>query len=70
MSSHDEWRSIIASALDWEQAHAKFDSAVEGLAPEIARKAAGQFSAFGVDARRAHPANAARSARLLPESRL
>ena len=35
MSSHDEWRSIIASALDWDQAHAKFDSAVEGLAPEL-----------------------------------
>ena len=34
MSSHDEWRTIIASALDWEQAHANFDSAVEGLAPE------------------------------------
>jgi hypothetical protein len=30
----NEWRSIIASALDWEQAHAKLDSAVDGLAPE------------------------------------
>jgi len=29
-----EWRSIIASALDWEQAHAKLDSAVDGLAPQ------------------------------------
>ncbi len=34
MASHDEWRTIIASALDWEQAHANLDSSVEGLAPE------------------------------------
>jgi uncharacterized damage-inducible protein DinB len=43
MSTHDEWRSIIASALDWEQAHAKFDSAVEGLAPELRGKLPDNF---------------------------
>jgi len=25
------WRSIVASSLDWEQAHASFDAAVKGL---------------------------------------
>jgi len=43
MASHDEWRSIIASALDWDQAHAKFDSAVEGLAPELRGKLPDNF---------------------------
>jgi uncharacterized damage-inducible protein DinB len=27
----NDWRHIVASALDWEQAHAKFDSAVANL---------------------------------------
>src|SRR5215831_811107 len=27
------WRQIVASSLDWEQAHATFDAAVKGLAP-------------------------------------
>lgn len=35
MPERDSWRTIIASALDWEQAHAKLDSALEGLAPEL-----------------------------------
>ena len=29
------WREIVASALDWEQAHVSLDRAVEGLAPEL-----------------------------------
>jgi DinB superfamily len=29
------WRGIVASSLDWEQAHASFDSAVSGLAPSL-----------------------------------
>jgi hypothetical protein len=33
--SHDPWRVIIASALDWEQAHAGFDAAINGLAPDL-----------------------------------
>ena len=31
----DAWRDIVASALDWRQAHATIDDAVEGLAPEL-----------------------------------
>jgi uncharacterized damage-inducible protein DinB len=27
-----DWRTIVATALDWEQAHAGFDKAVDGLA--------------------------------------
>ena len=35
MAAREEWRKIVASALDWEQAHASLDHAVEGLAPEL-----------------------------------
>ena len=28
------WRQIVASSLDWDQAHASFDAAVKGLAVE------------------------------------
>jgi len=31
MASRQDWRAIVASSLDWEQAHAKLDSAVKGL---------------------------------------
>jgi uncharacterized damage-inducible protein DinB len=31
----NEWRSILASALTWEQAHASLASAVDGLSPEL-----------------------------------
>jgi len=43
MASFDEWRGIIASALDWEQAHANFDSAIDGLAPELRGKRPDNF---------------------------
>jgi DinB superfamily len=29
------WRSIVASSLDWEQAHASFDAAIKGLPPSL-----------------------------------
>ena len=29
------WRGIVASSLDWEQAHASFDAAVKGLKPSL-----------------------------------
>jgi len=29
------WREIVASSLDWEQAHAGLERAVEGLAPDL-----------------------------------
>jgi uncharacterized damage-inducible protein DinB len=35
MSAKEEWRAIVASALDWDQAHAKLDDAVKGLAPAL-----------------------------------
>lgn len=38
MASANEWRAIVASALDWEQAHASLSSAVEGLPPELRGK--------------------------------
>jgi uncharacterized damage-inducible protein DinB len=31
MATGQDWRAIIASSLDWEQAHAKLDNAVKGL---------------------------------------
>jgi hypothetical protein len=35
MAASDDWRRIVASALDWEQGHAKFDAAIEGLSPAL-----------------------------------
>jgi uncharacterized damage-inducible protein DinB len=31
MTPPEDWRRIVASALDWEQSHAKFDSAIADL---------------------------------------
>lgn len=31
----DSWRTIVAASLDWEQAHASFASAVDGLPPKL-----------------------------------
>ncbi len=35
MTEKQDWRAIVASSLDWEQAHANLDSAVKGLAPQL-----------------------------------
>jgi len=35
MSDTSGWREIVASALDWEQAHASFDRAVDDLPAEL-----------------------------------
>jgi len=35
MTDTPTWREIVASALDWEQAHVGLDRAVEGLLPEL-----------------------------------
>ena len=35
MATAEAWRRIVASSLDWEQAHASLDHAIEGLAPEL-----------------------------------
>jgi len=34
MTKKEEWRSIVASSLDWEQAHASLESAIKGLMAE------------------------------------
>lgn len=35
MSKSAGWREIVASALDWEQAHVSLDRAVDDLPPEL-----------------------------------
>lgn len=35
MTEKQDWRTVVASSLDWEQAHAKLESAVKGLAPPL-----------------------------------
>ena len=35
MTDTPTWREIVASSLDWEQAHVGLDRAVEGLPPEL-----------------------------------
>lgn len=35
MATTDTWRGIVASSLDWEQAHASFDSAIDELPPYL-----------------------------------
>jgi uncharacterized damage-inducible protein DinB len=35
MKPHDDWRTIIAGSLSWEQAHATFDAAVDKLPPDL-----------------------------------
>jgi uncharacterized damage-inducible protein DinB len=38
------WREIVASSLDWEQAHAGFDHAVKSLAPNLRGKRPENFA--------------------------
>ena len=38
MASDDGWKAILASSLDWEQAHASLDNSVKNLAPELRGK--------------------------------
>jgi uncharacterized damage-inducible protein DinB len=35
MTEKQDWRAIVASSLDWEQAHAKIENAVKGLAAPL-----------------------------------
>ena len=35
MATNADWPSIVASALDWEQAHASLDHAIEGLPADL-----------------------------------
>jgi len=38
MANTESWRRIVASSLDWEQAHARFDSAVADLPADLRGK--------------------------------
>ena len=38
MASENDWRRIVASSLDWEQAHADFQKAIAGLDPALRGK--------------------------------
>ena len=38
MSEKEEWRAIVASSLNWEQAHATLENAIKGLPPELRGK--------------------------------
>ncbi len=35
MTEKQDWRAIVASSLDWEQAHAKLENVVKGLAEPL-----------------------------------
>ena len=35
MTENQDWRTIVAASLDWEQAHAKLEGAVKGLAASL-----------------------------------
>ena len=42
MTKKEEWRAIVASSLDWEQAHTSLENALKSLPPELrAKKPAG-----------------------------
>lgn len=38
MTKKEEWRAIVASSLDWEQAHTSLENALKGLPPELRAK--------------------------------
>src|SRR5690349_7267731 len=42
-ASQTDWRHIVASALDWEQAHASLDSAIKDLPADLRGKRPANF---------------------------
>ena len=38
MAGNEDWRAIVASSLNWEQAHATLENAVRGLPPALRGK--------------------------------
>ena len=38
MADNQDWRAIVASSLDWEQAHAGLDSSIANVPPELRGK--------------------------------
>jgi uncharacterized damage-inducible protein DinB len=43
MAPRADWRRIVASALDWEQAHATLDGAIDGLPADMRGKRPSNF---------------------------
>jgi uncharacterized damage-inducible protein DinB len=43
MAPQADWRRIVASALDWDQAHAKLDAAIAALPPDLRGKRPANF---------------------------
>ena len=43
MASDDGWKAIVASSLDWEQAHASLDAAIKGLPADLRGKRPDNF---------------------------
>jgi uncharacterized damage-inducible protein DinB len=38
MSEKEEWRTIVALSLDWEQAHSSLENVLKGIPPELRGK--------------------------------
>jgi len=38
VSSKEDWRAIVASSLNWEQAHSSMENALRGIPPELRGK--------------------------------
>jgi uncharacterized damage-inducible protein DinB len=43
VATTEAWRRIVASSIDWEQAHATLDHALDGLAPELRGRRVADF---------------------------
>jgi len=44
MSNKEEWRAIVASSLDWEQAHSSLENSLKGLPSELRGKRPNGFA--------------------------
>jgi uncharacterized damage-inducible protein DinB len=44
MSNKEDWRAIVASSLDWEQAHSSLENALKGLPSELRGKRPNGFA--------------------------
>ena len=44
MSNNQDWRAIVASSLDWEQAHSSLESVLKGLPSELRGKRPNGFA--------------------------
>jgi len=44
MTNKEDWRAIVASSLDWEQAHSSLENALKGLPSELRGKRPNGFA--------------------------